>query len=92
MPCFRYTGYDSDRISVLINVIQSVESENGNMIIYVEEHKLKFLQEFLQWEGLDVFTKKHPSPERILITTGHDMDIIMNIITGIASSDQDRSF
>lgn len=42
--------------------IQSVESENGNMIIYVEEHKLKFLQEFLQWEGLDVFTKKHPSP------------------------------
>ncbi len=59
---------DSDRFSLLIDLIQSSESDKGNTIIYVnDEQRRNHLVEFLLDHNLGEFS------ERILLTTTQNM-------------------
>jgi superfamily II DNA/RNA helicase len=56
-PRLRYVSDDSDRRSMLIELIQSSASDKGNTIIYVnDEQRLNHLAEFLLDHNLGEFS------------------------------------
>ena len=92
-PSFRYACDDSDKRSMLIDILKSSASEKGNVIIFVNgDQRLYFLQELLRREGFDTFSRYQPCTRRILITTDQDIDSIKDSITGIPTTEMDRFF